>query len=139
MNISLKKHNDNVFWFDLCPNDESKFNSIYLVVDEKIALIETGPACSHSNLVQGITKAGLTLDDIDYIIPTHIHLDHFGGGGHIMEVCQNAKALVHPKAYKHVSQIDSWWQGSRGFFGDICDFYGKTKPIYEYRLIYADE
>lgn len=139
MNISLKKHNDNVFWFDLCPNDESKFISIYLVIDEKVSLIETGPACSHSNLVEGITKAGLTLDDIDYIIPTHIHLDHFGGGGHIMEVCQNAKALVHPKAYKHVSQIDSWWQGSRDFLGDIADLYGKPKPISESRLISADE
>ena len=139
MNISLKKHNDNVFWFDLCPNNESNFISIYLVIDEKVALNETGPACSHSNLVEGITKAGLTLDDIDYIIPTHIHLDHFGGGGHIMEVCQNAKALVHPKAYKHVSQIDSWWQGSRDFLGDIADLYGKPKPISESRLISADE
>tara|TARA_B100000475_G_C14958378_1_gene298847 strand:- start:327 stop:980 length:654 start_codon:yes stop_codon:yes gene_type:complete len=56
-----------------------------------------------------------------------------------MEVCQNAKALVHPKAYKHVSQIDSWWQGSRDFLGDIADLYGKPKPISESRLISADE
>ena len=69
MDISLKKHSETIFWFDLCPNDESDFISIYLIIDEKNALIETGPACSHSNLVKGIESAGLTLSEIDYIIP----------------------------------------------------------------------
>ena len=139
MDISLKKHSETIFWFDLCPNDESDFISIYLVIDEKIVLIETGPACSHSNLVKGIQSAGLTPSDIDYIIPTHIHLDHFGGGGHIMESCENAKALVHPKAYKHVSEIDAWWGGSRDFLGQVADLYGKPKPIPQSRLISVDE
>ena len=93
MSLSIEKHSDHIFWFDLCPNDESAFISIYLVIDEKIAIIETGPACSHDSLVQGIQTAGINLQDIDYVIPTHIHLDHFGGGGHIMEVCENAKGM----------------------------------------------
>ena len=139
MNISLKKHSESIFWFDLCPNNESDFISIYLIIDEKIALIETGPACSQSNLVKGIENAGLSLADIDYIIPTHIHLDHFGGGGHIMESCENAKAIVHPKAYKHVSQIDTWWSGSSDFLGDVAELYGKPKPIPQSRLISAEE
>ena len=82
MTLSIEKHNDHIFWFDLCPNNESAFISVYLIIDEKIAIIETGPACSHDSLVRGIQAAGLNLQDIDYVIPTHIHLDHFGGGGH---------------------------------------------------------
>ena len=115
MTISINRHSENIFWFDLSPNKELEFISIYLVVDDKIALIETGPACSLDNLVSGIKSAGLKLEDVDYVVPTHIHLDHFGGGGHIMELCKNAKALVHPKAYKHVSNIEKWWQGSSDF------------------------
>jgi len=137
--LSIEKHNDHIFWFDLCPNDESAFISIYLVIDDKIAIIETGPACSHDSLVKGIQTAGINLQDIDYVVPTHIHLDHFGGGGHIMEVCENAKAIVHPKAYKHVSDIEKWWQGSRDFLGNIANLYGKPKPINPNRLISAEE
>ena len=125
MTLSIEKHNDHIFWFDLCPNNESAFISVYLIIDEKIAIIETGPACSHDSLVRGIQAAGLNLQDIDYVIPTHIHLDHFGGGGHFMEVCENAQAIVHPKAYKHVSAIENWWQGSCDFLGDIANLYGK--------------
>lgn len=139
MALSIEKHNDHIFWFDLCPNDESVFISIYLVIDDKIAIIETGPACSHDSLVKGIQTAGINLQDIDYVVPTHIHLDHFGGGGHIMEVCENAKAIVHPKAYKHVSDIEKWWQGSRDFLGNIANLYGKPKPINPNRLISAEE
>ena len=139
MPVSINKHSENIFWFDLCPNDESDFISIYLIIDEKIALIETGPASSHTNLVRGIESTGLSLSDVDYVIPTHIHLDHFGGGGHIMEVCKKAKAIVHPKAYKHVSEIDAWWQGSSDFLGHIADLYGKPKEILQSRLVSAED
>ena len=139
MTISINRHSENIFWFDLSPNKELEFISIYLVVDDKIALIETGPACSLDNLVSGIKSAGLKLEDVDYVVPTHIHLDHFGGGGHIMELCKNAKALVHPKAYKHVSNIEKWWQGSSDFLGKVAQLYGKPKPIPEDRLISAED
>ena len=139
MTISIKRHSENIFWFDLSPNKELEFISIYLVVDDKIALIETGPACSLDNLVSGIKSTGLKLEDVDYVVPTHIHLDHFGGGGHIMELCKNAKALVHPKAYKHVSNIEKWWQGSSDFLGKVAQLYGKPKPIPDDRLISAED
>jgi len=135
----IHKHSDSVFWFDVMPRGEKRFISVYLVFDEKIALIETGPASSNSNLVKGIGAAGVSLEDIDYIVPTHIHLDHFGGGGHIMDLCPNAKAVVHPKAYKHVSVIDHWWEGSQDFLGEIAELYGKPRPIPESRLISAEE
>ena len=139
MTISINRHSENIFWFDLSPNKELEFISIYLVVDDKIALIETGPACSLDNLVSGIKSAGLKLEDVDYVVPTHIHLDHFGGGGHIMELCKNAKALVHPKAYKHVSNIEKWWQGSSDFLGKVAQLYGKPTPIPDDRLISAED
>jgi glyoxylase-like metal-dependent hydrolase (beta-lactamase superfamily II) len=135
----INKHSDNIVWCDLCPNNEPNFISVYVIIDRKISIIETGPASSHNNLLAGIKQIGLTPEDIDYIIPTHIHLDHFGGGGHLMEICKNAKSIVHPNAYKHVSSIDRWWSGSHDFLGSIADLYGKPKPISEERLISAED
>mgnify|MGYP006090873487 FL=1 len=139
MSPVVNKHSKNVFWFDLCPNNESNFISVYIIIDDKISIIETGPASSHDTLLAGIKQVGLSPQDIDYIIPTHIHLDHFGGGGHMMDVCTNAKSIVHPNAYKHVSSIDRWWSGSHDFLGDIADLYGKPKSIPEERLISAED
>ena len=139
MTIDIKRHNTKLFWFDLEPNNEKEFITIYILIDNKITLIETGPACSHDNLIRGINKAGFTLSDIDFIIPTHIHLDHFGGGGHIMEVCQNAKAVVHPNAVYHISNIDKWWSGSLAFLGDVAELYGEPLPIPEERIISAED
>ena len=139
MSIQINQHNSNLIWFDLEPNEEKEFISIYILIDEKITLIETGPACSHKNLVKGIKSAGFSLSDIDYIVPTHIHLDHFGGGGHIMEVCDNAKAVIHPKAVYHMSNIDKWWTGSLDFLGDIAELYKKPLAIPESRIISAED
>ena len=138
MTIEINQHNSKLFWFDLEPNDEKEFITIYILIDDKITLIETGPACSHDNLVEGIKETGITLSEIDYIVPTHIHLDHFGGGGHIMEVCDNAKAVVHPNAVYHVSNIDKWWLGSLDFLGKVAELYGKPLAIPESRIISAE-
>ena len=138
MALEINQHNDKLFWFDLEPNNEKEFITIYILIDDKITLIETGPACSHNNLVEGITKAGVGLSDIDYIVPTHIHLDHFGGGGHIMNVCENASAVVHPNAVYHVSNIDKWWSGSLDFLGEVAELYGKPLSIPESRIISAE-
>ena len=116
----IHKHGNNIYWFDLSPNGEKNFISVYLIIDKKTALIETGPACSTSELVSGIEAVGIELEDIDFVVPTHIHLDHFGGGGNIMELCQNAKAVIHPKACRHVSKIEDWWNGSSEFLGEIA-------------------
>jgi len=137
--IQVNQHNSKLFWFDLEPNKEKEFITIYILIDDKITLIETGPACSLNNLVKGINKVGIELSDIDFIVPTHIHLDHFGGGGHIMEVCQNAKAVVHPNAAYHVSNVDKWWSGSHDFLGEVARLYGKPKAIPDSRVISAKD
>jgi len=135
--IKINRHNNQLFWFDLQPNGETEFITIYILVDKKITLIETGPACSHDNLIDGINKAGIALSDIDFIVPTHIHLDHFGGGGHLMRACENAKAVVHPNAVHHVSNVDKWWLGSLDFLGEVAELYGEPLPISESRIVSA--
>ena len=47
--MEINRHNSNLLWFDLQPNGEQEFITIYILLDDKITLIETGPACSHSN------------------------------------------------------------------------------------------
>jgi len=56
-----------------------------------------------------------------------------------MEVCHNAKAVVHPNATYHVSNIDKWWSGSLDFLGDVAELYGEPLPIPKERIISAED
>ena len=94
--MELHRHSAHLVWFDLQPDGVPDFITIYIWLDEKNAIIETGPACALEHLMAGIAAAGLTPGEIDWVLPTHIHLDHFGGGGHLLRELPNARALVDP-------------------------------------------
>ncbi len=127
--MELHQQGDSIFWFDLEANGLKEFISIYVVIDEKISIIETGPASGHARLLDALSTLNISPNDVSYIIPTHIHLDHFGGGGHLMNVCKNAEALVHPRALPHVINPEVLWSGSQKVLGKIADLYGKPTPI----------
>ncbi|MAH17948.1 MAG: MBL fold metallo-hydrolase [Euryarchaeota archaeon] len=127
--MELHRHSEHLFWFDLQPNGVPGFITIYIWLDEKNAIIETGPACALERLMEGIAATGLTPEDVDWVLPTHIHLDHFGAGGHLLRELPNARALVHPKAQKHVIDPQRLWEGSRVFLGEIAELYGEPLPV----------
>ena len=127
--MELHHHSEHLVWFDLQPDGVPDFITIYIWLDEKNAIIETGPACALEHLMEGIAAAGLTPGEIDWVLPTHIHLDHFGGGGHLLRELPNARVLVHPKALKHVLDPQRLWEGSRAFLGPIAELYGEPLPI----------
>ena len=127
--MELHRHSEQLAWFDLQPDGVAGFITIYIWLDEKNAVIETGPACGLETLMRGIAAAGLAPEEVDWVLPTHIHLDHFGAGGHLLRELPNARALVHPKALKHVLDPQKLWEGSRAFLGPIADLYGEPLPV----------
>ena len=127
--VELHRHSEQLVWFDLQPDGVDGFISIYIWLDEKNAVIETGPACGLENIMRGIAAAGQAPEEIDWVLPTHIHLDHFGGGGHLLRELPNARALVHPRALKHVLDPQRLWEGSRAFLGPIAEMYGEPLPV----------
>src|SRR5699024_1948572 len=69
----------------------------YVIGEEALTLVETGPSPSVKYIKQGMEDLGFTLDQVQYIIVTHIHLDHAGGAGLFIQACPNATIVVHPK------------------------------------------
>lgn len=69
--------------------------SFLLVGDGDLVLIESGPSTSHQNLVEGIKEAGYNFADVSRLIVTHIHLDHAGAAGILMQEYPNLRLSVH--------------------------------------------
>ncbi len=127
--VDIHKVDGNLNWFDLEPCDTPEFVSIYVILDEKVAIIETGPACGHERLIEGLKAAGTTPADVDWILPTHIHLDHGGGAGHLAAVCPNARVLLHPRGLTHLVDPSRLWAGSMKVLGEVAQAYGPPRPI----------
>ncbi len=83
--------------------DISGLGSVYLVAGaEKKAIIDSGPAKSVPAVLSGIARAGYRPEDIDYIVITHVHLDHAGGAGSLLESMPEAKVVVHQRGARHM-------------------------------------
>ncbi|OOM11924.1 FprA family A-type flavoprotein [Clostridium saccharobutylicum] len=65
----------------------------YLIIDEKIALIDTVKAQFAGELLERISKV-IDPEKIDYIISNHVEMDHSGSIPKVMEVCKNAAIIT---------------------------------------------
>ncbi|MEQ8517094.1 MAG: MBL fold metallo-hydrolase, partial [Chromatocurvus sp.] len=75
----------------------------YLVGDEgEYALIETGTNNSLGNLRRALDHLDIHHEQIRYIVPTHVHLDHAGAAGLYLQEFPHARLLVHPRGLRHL-------------------------------------
>lgn len=116
--------------------------AIHMVVDHgRVAFIDTGSNDSLPNAVAALKKAGLGPDAVDYIILTHIHLDHAGGAGSLMREFPNAKLVVHPRGSRHMAEPSKLVAGVTAVYGKayVETVYGNILPIPSERIIDAHE
>jgi len=118
------------------------FAAIYLLRQgNEVAIIETGNKYSATNVQKALKMDGLSFSDVTYIIPTHVHLDHAGGAGELMNRCQNAQLIVHPRGARHMINPSKLIEGAMAVYGEenFNKLYGEIIPIDSSRVIEADD
>ncbi len=93
---------ENIYMIDDQLYSIAEFGSVYLIKEEKKALVDTGPSTSARVVLDGIRELGVMPEDIDYLIITHIHLDHGGGAGFLVKNMPKAQVVVHHRGAKHL-------------------------------------
>ncbi|MDQ0253388.1 glyoxylase-like metal-dependent hydrolase (beta-lactamase superfamily II) [Evansella vedderi] len=112
----------------------------YVIHEEELTLIETGPSPSVPYILQGLKELGYNPEDVRYIIVTHIHLDHAGGAGLLLQSCKNAKVVVHPRGFKHLANPSRLIAGARAVYGSEFDsLFDPIIPIPEEQLIVKND
>jgi len=80
------------------------FDAAYLIVEHgRAAFVDAGTNHSVPRLLAALAGAGLDVDAVDYVIPTHVHLDHAGGVGLLMQHLPAARLVVHPRGARHLA------------------------------------
>ena len=109
----------------------------YLIVHQgKAAYIDCGTTHSVPRLLSALKECHLDAADVEYVIPTHIHLDHAGGAGALMQNLPNATLVVHPRGAPHMVDPQRLVDSARDVYGSarFAELYGEITPIQEQRV-----
>ncbi len=112
--------------------------SVYLIKQSQGVLIEPGPSAAVPLIQQGMATLGM--EDLAYIIPTHIHVDHAGGAGALAKLFPGAKVLVHPAGLKHALDPSRLIESTKNVFGpDFAAVFGSIDPVPESQVKVPDD
>lgn len=116
--------------------------AIHMVVENgRVAFIDTGSNDALPNALSALKKVGLDVSAVDYVILTHIHLDHAGGAGSLMRAFPKAKLVVHPRGARHMAEPAKLVAGVTAVYGAayVQRVYGEILPIAADRIIEAPD
>ncbi len=114
---------------------QDAFGAIYLIDDEKKAVVETGTSLEVDRILEAVRSFGLTPADVDALIVSHIHLDHAGGAGFLLESMPKAKVYVHERGFKHLADPTRLVASARAALGPEAAYFGTMTPIRPDRLV----
>jgi len=135
-NMSTRKLNSHLYLIDLKPIGIERFIASYVLKgEEATAVIETGPSCSIPNLLKGLQEIGGRNEDVDYVAVSHIHIDHAGGAGTLLQHLPNAKLLVHARGAPHMINPQKLWEASKQVLGEVAIVYKEIEPVPENRVV----
>jgi len=114
-----------------------RFDAAYLVVDAgRAAFVDTGTNFAVPRLLGALDALHIGRDAVDWVIPTHVHLDHAGGSGLLMRELPAARLLVHPRGARHLIDPSALYDGALAVYGqaEMDRSYGRLVGVEERRV-----
>ena len=112
---------------------------IYIVKRDKIAIIDTCTSKAVPRILAALDELDIAYDAVDYLIVTHVHLDHAGGAGLLLQSLPNATFYVHPKGARHLIDPTRLIESARSVYSEQFDaLFDPIVPIPQERVILAE-
>lgn len=114
----------------------------YLVEgDGEYAVVECGTRYSVAQLTAYMRAEGIAVEQIRYVIPTHVHLDHAGGAGVLMALFPRAELVVHHNGARHMIDPTKLEAGARAVYGNALfeEMYGEIVAVPASRVVSPDD
>jgi glyoxylase-like metal-dependent hydrolase (beta-lactamase superfamily II) len=109
----------------------------HIIVDSgRAAFVDVGTNSSVPYLLAALNELGIAREAVDYLLLTHVHLDHAGGAGALLQQLPNARALLHPRGAPHMIDPAKLIAGSQAVYGEelFRRMYGQLVPIARERV-----
>lgn len=122
--------------------DRRHQTAIHLMLEGgRAAVIDTGTSHAVPHVLAALEAKGIAPGQVDYVILTHVHLDHAGGAGQLMARFPNARLTVHPRGARHVMDPGRLLAATVAIYGEpeTRRIYGEILPVPEARVIETPE
>ena len=132
---------DNIYCIDT-GYQRAKMAACYLVREgDAVAILDTGTNFTLPRIMALLASLDLGPENVQYIIPTHVHLDHAGGAGLLMQQCPNATLVIHPKGAQHMIDPSRLAAGAAAVYGAdaFARDYGTLVPVPAERVVIAQD
>lgn len=137
---AIQSYGDQIYGIDIHEGHITGRTSAYVIKGPKNILIDTGSTICQPYLLEGLQKLDLAPEDMDYVIITHIHLDHSGGTGTLLPLMPNATVVVHPRGARHLIDPSRLIEGAKAAWGEKLDeIFGAILPVPEERILIRAE
>ena len=112
-----------------------------LETDSAVAVVEAGNNDSADRILGVLASRGRRPEEVSHVIVTHVHLDHAGGAGKLMQQLPNARLVVHPRGARHMIDPSRLEASARAVYGDekFDEMYGSLVPVPEDRVIIMED
>lgn len=116
--------------------------SFMMIEKGRASFVDNNTVFAVPYLLQALEEHKISEEKVDYLIVTHVHLDHAGGTFALLKHCPNAKVIAHPKTAKFLAKPERLIEGARAVYGEplFTQLFGEIEPVPEDRIqIVADE
>ena len=139
MNDSIIAYEKNIFAIDAHYWRPLRATVHFIVENGRAAIIDTGSNDSLPHVLSALEQLGLTPEAVDYVILTHVHLDHAGAAGLFMRHMPVARLVVHPRGARHMIDPAKLIAGATLVYGadTMRRLYGEILPAPADRVIEA--
>jgi glyoxylase-like metal-dependent hydrolase (beta-lactamase superfamily II) len=112
-----------------------------LIEDGRAAVIDTGTSHAVPHVMAALKARGIAAAQVDYVILTHVHLDHAGGAGQLMARFPNARLTVHPRGARHIIDPSRLRAATVSIYGEeeTRRLYGEILPVPRERVLETPE
>ncbi|NUM34225.1 MAG: MBL fold metallo-hydrolase [Candidatus Brocadiae bacterium] len=140
-NLHFQELDHNITCIDTEFMHEGIASSYLIGKNGKYSLVETGPANSIPVLLACFDAKKISLESIEYVIVTHVHLDHAGGAGFLMQHLPKAILVVHPRGARHMADPSRLMAGAKEVYGEEAfkKNFGEILPIPSHRILEAKD
>jgi glyoxylase-like metal-dependent hydrolase (beta-lactamase superfamily II) len=138
---SLLEFDHGITAIDTCYVRPQLDASHLIVRDGRAAFVDTGTTHSVPQLLATLDLKRLPREAVEYVLLTHVHLDHAGGAGELMRHLPNAKVLVHPRGAAHIIDPAKLVAGTKAVYGEaeFARLYGEIPPIPAERVVTVED
>lgn len=129
-----------IYSVDLYENDQKEKTNCYIIKDKKVAIVETCSSPCSDRIFEALRKLEISVEQVEAVIVTHIHLDHSGGAGKVIQKLPNAKVFVHQRGAKHLIHPERLIESAKFVYEDKFEkLFAPILPINEDKVVIVNE